>query len=132
MEVLLVDDEAVSVQVYAAIVRKTFSGARVHTAVDLPEALQIASGRAPDLVLLDLSLPTASGIEALLRFRKSFPALPIVVVSGSEEKERAQACLAAGAAAYVTKANALSALAGAMQAALTCRPTASLSTSRGT
>ena len=46
MEVLLVDDQAVTVQVYAAIVRKTFTGARVHIAVDLPEALQIATGRA--------------------------------------------------------------------------------------
>ena len=31
MEVLLVDDQAVTVQVYAASVRKTFGGARVHT-----------------------------------------------------------------------------------------------------
>lgn len=118
MEVLLVDDQPVGAQVYAAIVRKTFSGARVHTALDLPEALQIAAARKPDVVLLDLALPTASGIEALLRFRRAFPALPIVVVSGSEEKERVQACLAAGAAAYVPKAKALSELAGAIQAAL--------------
>ena len=69
MEVLLVDDQAVTIQVYAASVRKTFNGAKVHTAVDLPEALQIASGRALDLVLLDLSLPTCTGIEALYRFR---------------------------------------------------------------
>jgi hypothetical protein len=39
MEVLLVDDQATTVQIYAASVRKTFSGARVHIAVDLPEAL---------------------------------------------------------------------------------------------
>jgi CheY-like chemotaxis protein len=118
MEVLLVDDEAVSVQVYAAIVRKTFDGAKVHVALDLPEALQMASGRAPDLVLLDLSLPTVSGVETLTRFRRAFPALPVVVVSASDDKERAKACLAAGAAGYVSKAKALAELAGAMQAAL--------------
>jgi DNA-binding NarL/FixJ family response regulator len=115
MEVLLVDDQPVTVQVYAAIVRKTFSGARVRTAVDLPEALQIASGRALDLVLLDLQLPTCGGIDALLRFRKSFPALPVLVVSVSEEKERIRACLDAGARGYVPKTSAMLTLAGAMQ-----------------
>ena len=115
MEVLLVDDQPVTVQVYAAIVRKTFSGARVRTAVDLPEALQIASGHALDLVLLDLQLPTCGGIDALLRFRKSFPALRVIVVSVSEEKERIRACLDAGARGYVPKTSALVALAGAMQ-----------------
>ena len=119
MEVLLVDDQPVTVQVYAAIVRKTFSGARVRTAVDLPEALQIASGHALDLVLLDLQLPTCGGIDALLRFRKSFPALPVIVVSVSEEKERIRACLDAGARGYVPKTSALVALAGAMQTVVT-------------
>ena len=96
MEVLLVDDQVVTVQVYAATVSKTFTGARVHTAADLPEALEIAAGRALDLVLLDLTLPTCSGLDALERFRRAFPDVPVLVVSASEEKDRAQACLAAG------------------------------------
>ena len=140
MEVLLVDDQAVTVQVYAATVRKTFGGARVHTAVDLAEALQIASGRSLDLVLLDLTLPSCSGIDALERFRRAFPEVPVLVVSASEEaEERAQACLAAGARGYVAKTSALTQLPNAMRAvmageryALTCRPTASPATSRGT
>jgi DNA-binding NarL/FixJ family response regulator len=116
MEVLLVDDQAVTVQVYAAIVRKTFGGARVHVTVDLPDALQIAAHRNIDLVLLDLSLPTCGGIDALLRFRKAFPATPVVVVSANEDKERIRACLDAGAHGYVTKTSALLTLAGAMHA----------------
>jgi DNA-binding NarL/FixJ family response regulator len=116
MEVLLVDDQAVTVQVFAASVRKTFSGARVHTAVDLPEALQIASGRALDLVLLDLALPTCSGIEALQRFHSAFPAVPVLVVSATEDKERIQACLKAGARGYITKTSAVVGLEAAMKA----------------
>src|SRR5919198_1088191 len=103
MEVLLVDDQAVTVQVYAATVRKTFVGARVHTAVDLPDALE--------------------------RFRRAFPGVPVLVVSASEEPDRAQACLAAGARGYVAKTSALKQLPNAMHAvlageryALTCRP----------
>ena len=118
MEVLLVDDQALTIQVYAAAVRKTFDGAKVHTAVDLPEALQIASGHKLDLVLLDLQLPTCSGIEALERFRRAFPALPVLVVSANEDKARIQQCLDAGARGYVTKAAAVAALPAAMKKAL--------------
>ena len=115
MEVLLVDDQAVTIQVYAASVRKTFSGAKVHTAVDLPEALQIAAGRTLDLVLLDLSLPTCTGIEALYRFRSAFPAVPILVVSANEDRQRVLECLQAGARGYITKTFAVQGLPAAMK-----------------
>src|SRR5574341_772236 len=115
MEVLLVDDQAVTAQVYAALVRKTFPGAKVHTAVDLPEALQIASGHPFELLLLDINLPTCSGIEALERFRRAFPSLTVLVVSATEDAARIRACLDAGARGYVTKGSALLALPEAMR-----------------
>jgi DNA-binding NarL/FixJ family response regulator len=115
MEVLLVDDQATTVQVYAASVRKTFSGARVHIAVDLPEALQIASGRAIDLVLLDLTLSSSSGVDTLQRFRTRFPEVPVLVVSASEDRERINACLEAGARGYVAKTSAILSLPAAMR-----------------
>ena len=115
MEVLLVDDQAVTVQVFAAAVRRTFSGARVHTAVALAEALQIAAGRPIDLVLLDIGLPACDGIDALERFRKEFPALPILVVSASEDQARIKACLDAGARGYLPKRAAVENLPAAMK-----------------
>lgn len=115
MEVLLVDDQPVTIQVFAASVRRTFGGARVHTAVDLDEALQIAGGRSLDLVLLDLGLPSCTGIEALLRFLKAYPRVPVLVVSANSDKERINACLEAGARGYITKTSALMGLAVAMQ-----------------
>lgn len=115
MEVLLVDDQALTIQVYAAAVRKTFDGARVHMAVDLPEALQIAAGHPLDLVLLDLTLPTCSGIDALYRFRRAYPHVPVLVVSSNEDNERIKACLEAGARGYITKTSAISGLPVAMK-----------------
>src|SRR5260221_512971 len=81
MEVLLIDDQAVSVQVYAAIIRKTFSGARVHIALDLSEGLQIAAHRKLELVLLDLMLQNSSGVHTLNKFRKACPSVPVLVVA---------------------------------------------------
>lgn len=118
MEVLLVDDQALTIQVYAAAVRKTFDGARVHMAVDLPEAIQIAQGHPLDLVLLDLSLPTCTGIDALMRFRTAFPSIPVLVVSANEDRERIKACLEAGARGYITKTSAVMGLPAAMKTVL--------------
>lgn len=118
MEVLLVDDQALTIQVYAASVRKTFDGARVHMAVDLPEAIQIAQGHPLDLVLLDLSLPTCTGIDALMRFRTAFPSIPVLVVSANEDRERIKACLEAGARGYITKTSAVMGLPAAMKVVL--------------
>jgi DNA-binding NarL/FixJ family response regulator len=118
MEVLLVDDQAVTTQVYAASVRKTFGGAKVHTAVDLPEALQIASGHPIDLVLLDLTLPTCKGIDALVRFQSAFPSVPVLIVSANDDEARIEECLTAGASGYVTKASAIRALPEAMKAVI--------------
>lgn len=118
MEVLLVDDQPVNAQIYAASVRKTFGGVKVHTAVDLSEALQIAAGRKLDLTLLDLGLPTCTGIEALQRFRGAFPEVPVLVVSAQEDPAQVQRCYEAGAAGYVSKACAVVALPEAMKAAV--------------
>jgi DNA-binding NarL/FixJ family response regulator len=115
MEVLLVDVQPVTVQVFAASVRKTFGGARVHTAVDLPEALQIAAARDIDLVLLDLKMPTCDGVQAVERFHRAFPDVPILVVSATESPERIRACMEAGACGYVPKTLAVAALSEAMQ-----------------
>ena len=91
------------------------SGAKVHIAVDLPEALQIASGHALDLVLLDLTLSTSNGVETLQRFRRRFPEVPVLVVSASEDRERIQACLDAGARGYIAKTSAILSLPSAMR-----------------
>lgn len=118
MEVLLVDDQALTVQAYAASVRRTFGGARVYTALDLPEALQIASGHPLDLVLLDLTLPSCTGIDALMRFHSAFPAVPVLVVSANDDRERIKACLEAGARGYITKTSAIAGLPTAMKVVL--------------
>lgn len=115
MEVLLVDDQPVSVQVFAASVRKTFGGAKVHLAVDLPEALQIASGHALDLVLLDLALPSCNGVQAVERFHSAFPDVPILVVSATDSAERIRECMQAGACGYMPKNLATAALGEAMK-----------------
>ncbi len=55
------------------------------------------------LVLLDLSLPDAVGLETLLRLRKAGPDRPVVVLTGTDDEETALEAVRAGAQDYLVK-----------------------------
>jgi len=56
-----------------------------------------------DLLLLDLHMPGNCGFLGLIQLRKNYPALPIVVISASEELDVIRRVMAFGASAYVPK-----------------------------
>jgi two-component system, NarL family, nitrate/nitrite response regulator NarL len=66
-------------------------------------ALQIAPSAAPDLVLMDIGLRGANGIEATRRLRALLPALHVVVLSMHDNAEYVREALQAGAGGYVLK-----------------------------
>ena len=75
----------------------------VGTAHDGEEALQLAGTLAPDLVLLDLSMPGAGGLAALRRLRAQWPDLRVAILTASEEDHDVIEALKAGAQGYVLK-----------------------------
>jgi two-component system, NarL family, nitrate/nitrite response regulator NarL len=66
-------------------------------------ALDVAPRAAPDLVLMDIGLRGANGIEATRRLRALLPALHVVVLSMHDNAEYVREALQAGAAGYVLK-----------------------------
>ena len=56
-----------------------------------------------DLLLLDLHMPGNCGFLGLIQLRKTYPTLPIVVISASEELDVIRRVMAFGASAYVPK-----------------------------
>jgi CheY-like chemotaxis protein len=69
------------------------------------EALDLAVSGAPTAILLDLSLPDGSGIDALGRLKNDprTAEIPVVVWSGSDVVEAGERASAAGAVAYFEK-----------------------------
>jgi two-component system KDP operon response regulator KdpE len=77
-------------------------GYRVVEATTATEALSLAPSHNPDLVLLDLGLPDADGLDVTRRLREWMMA-PIIVVSARGREEDKVTTLDAGADDYLTK-----------------------------
>ena len=112
LDVLVVEDSDGDV----TMVRQAFSSAAVpcglHIARDGQEALDYLFRRGeyrdaprPDLVLLDLRLPTIGGVD-VLRQVKADPGLstiPVVVLTGSTDEEDLRQCMVLGSDGYLVK-----------------------------
>lgn len=57
----------------------------------------------PDVVLMDIDMPSMSGIEAVKLLRTKFPALPVLMLTGFEDDEKVFDSICAGANGYVLK-----------------------------
>ena len=82
------------------------------------EAVQKAEELQPDLIVLDIGLPSLNGIEAARRIRMVAPRSKILFVSQESSADVVQEALALGALGYVVKAHAGSELLAAVGAVL--------------
>ena len=75
----------------------------VAEAVNGHEALAIVAKGAVDVLLLDLSMPDQSGVDALTEIKALAPNLPVLILSGFPEEHYANAMMRRGASAYLNK-----------------------------
>ena len=99
--VLLVDDYPDAREMYAEYL--AFSGFDVVEAENGMEALQRAVDEAPDIILMDLSLPAPGGIETTQRIKRELPSAGIIVLAVSEDEDALFDAIKAGAAAFILK-----------------------------
>ncbi len=90
----------------------------IFEACDGKEAVQKAEELRPDLILLDIGLPTLNGIAAARQIRKLAPEAKIIFVSQESSADVVQAGLDTGAMGYVLKTRAESDLLAGIAAVL--------------
>jgi DNA-binding NarL/FixJ family response regulator len=82
------------------------------------EAVQKARELQPDLILLDMGLPTLNGIESALRIRPLVPEAKILFVSQNSDPDVIGAALSNGASGYLLKTDARRGLFAAVEAVI--------------
>jgi DNA-binding NarL/FixJ family response regulator len=85
---------------------------------DAAECMGLIATLKPDLVIVDIGLPDASGIELTKRIRARYPKLPILILSMHEEPLYAMRALRAGAIGYIIKQDAVEKIADALNRTL--------------
>ena len=98
---LLIDDDEIMSWALQHVMEE--EGFEVTMTADGPQGLALAESTKPDIVLLDLGLPTMSGMEVLRELRRRHPALPIVIVTSYTAAEFEQEAESHGASGFFEK-----------------------------
>ena len=100
-EILYVEDDAVSGRLVQSIVER--EGYRIRIVSSGQEFVKSLADNRPDLVLVDLHLPDASGLDLLAKSRYRYPEVPVIMVTASNSVSDVVNALKGGATDYVTK-----------------------------
>jgi len=111
-----VDDHAVVREGYRRLLERSGNIAVVGEAADANAALALFRDLRPQIIIMDITLPGMSGIDALRRMVSLEPQVRVLMFSMHEEAIFARRALQAGAFGYVTKASAPTVLVEAVQA----------------
>ncbi|MEI2623019.1 MAG: diguanylate cyclase [Giesbergeria sp.] len=108
ISILVIEDEPGDLGLIQAYVR--LAGIRrigdqdpVVWASTLAQGVAAAAASMPDVILLDLSLPDSSGLHTVEAMRTVAPDVPIIVLTGQDDHQLAEAALQAGAQDYLVK-----------------------------
>jgi len=105
IRILLTDDHAVMREGLARLLGQETDFEVVGQASDGQEAVELAGKLLPDVILMDISMPRMSGIDATRVIHQRHPDIRIIGLSLYEEEERAKAMLDSGAVFYLTKSD---------------------------
>lgn len=106
LRILAVDDFESWRSFVSSALQQQFDLQSFHEVSDGLEAVYKAENLRPDLILLDIGLPTLNGIEVARRIREVSPDSKILFLSEESSPEVAEAALEAGGSGYVVKSDA--------------------------
>ena len=117
MKILVVDDHTLIREALRGVLQELKPEAGVIDASSCREALELAQANAAelDLVLLDLGLPDGDGFDTLGELRDLYPAVAIVVLSASKDRDSVTKALDLGALGFIPKSASRAVMVSALQ-----------------
>lgn len=103
--VVLVDDHPMWRDGVRSDLESSGTAEVVGEAADGGEGIEVALDKMPDVVLMDLQLPTVSGVEATARIVADAPHVRVLVLSASAEESHVLEAVKAGASGYLLKSS---------------------------
>lgn len=100
--ILIIDDEEETLKSFELLLL-TIGFTNIHLCSDSRDALKTLKGIGPSFVLLDLVMPHLTGQELLVQMKKSFPEIPVIVVTGVNDVDTAVECMKLGAYDFLIK-----------------------------
>lgn len=100
-KVLLVDDEKDFLEIMAE--RMGARGMEVATAGSAETALAMVTAETYDAVIMDMMMPEVDGLKALKLFKRSWPDLSIILLTGNVPDEKHREAVRLGALAVIEK-----------------------------
>ena len=103
IRVLLVDDNHRFRAVLRALLERDKAIVVVGEADRGDMIIELAAQHAPDVVVMDLSMPGVDGLQATLALKSHFPGIEVVMLSMSDDADDMASVLAGGASAFLNK-----------------------------
>jgi two-component system response regulator NreC len=117
IRIVIADDHAIVRQGLRGLLEAESDFEVVAEAGDADTARRYVRGHHPDILVLDLSMPSGSGLDVIATIREETPGTQIVVLTMNDASAAARQALSAGALGYVLKDAALEELVEAVRAA---------------
>jgi len=104
LQVLLADDHALFRDGMRYVLQQLSDEVSILCAGDFTETLKLAEENPEiDLALVDLNMPGSDGVASIRIFHHRFPSIPLVVVSGSEQRAEIECVMEYGAMGFISK-----------------------------
>jgi len=116
VRIVIADDHNLVLEAYRQLLEPKFD--IIGTATDGRELLNLAPGLAPDMLLLDISMPTMNGLEVARQLKAAIPRTKLIFVTMMSEPFYISQAFQLGASAYVVKQSASTDLLSALSAAM--------------
>ena len=119
LQVLLADDHALFRDGMRYVLQQLSDEMDIICAGNFSETLRLAeSNPALDLALLDLDMPGSNGVGSIRIFNQNFPGIPLVVISGSDQRTDIECVMEYGAMGFISKMSSSKVMVSALRVVL--------------